>query len=98
MALSRPLKAGKIVERFLFLYGSLLPPGDRWCDVIGLVPAGSVSSSSTLQIFRDVAPKYLAVVSVCGVRQCWLIFIVLISQSAGVYFRVIGRGATLPVQ
>ena len=41
----------KIVERFLFL--SLSPPGDRWCDFLGFVPADSVSSSSTLQIFRD---------------------------------------------
>ena len=27
----------------------------RWCDVLGFVPAGSVSSSSTLQIFREVS-------------------------------------------
>ena len=39
----------KIVERFLF--PRLSPPGDRWRDVLGFVPAGSVSSSSTLQIF-----------------------------------------------
>ena len=36
----------KMVERFLFL--RLSPPGDRWCNVLG-----SVSSSSTLQIFQD---------------------------------------------
>ena len=42
----------KIVERFLFLRLSL-PPGDRWCGVFGFVPAGNVSRSSTLQIFRD---------------------------------------------
>ena len=41
----------KIVERFLF--PSLSLPGDRCCDVLDFVPAGSVSSSSTLQIFRD---------------------------------------------
>ena len=41
MCLSR-----KIVQRFLFL--RLSPPGDRWCDVLGFVPAGSVSSFSTL--------------------------------------------------
>ena len=29
----------KIVERFLFL--RLSPPGDRLCDVLGFVPAGS---------------------------------------------------------
>ena len=28
-------------------------PGDRWCDVLDFVPAGSVSSFSTLQIFRE---------------------------------------------
>ena len=40
----------KIVERFHFL--RLSPPGDRWCDVLGFVPAVNDSSSSTLQIFR----------------------------------------------
>ena len=39
------------VERFHFL--RLSPPGDQWCDVLGSVPAGSVSSSSTFQIFWD---------------------------------------------
>ena len=34
----------KIVHRFLF--PCLSPPGDRWCDVLGFVPAGSVSSSA----------------------------------------------------
>ena len=43
--------SGKIIEHFPFL--CLSSPGYRWCDVPGLVPAGSVSSSSTLQIFRD---------------------------------------------
>ena len=33
----------------------LFPPGDRWCDVLGFVPAGSVSSFSTLQIFREAS-------------------------------------------
>ena len=32
---------------------SSFSPGDRWCDVFGLVPTGSVSNSSTLHIFRD---------------------------------------------
>ena len=43
----------KIVLRFLFLRVS--PPGDRWCDVLGFVSAGSVSSFSTLQIFREAS-------------------------------------------
>ena len=30
-------------------------PGDRWCDVLGIVPAGSVSNSSILQIFRGTS-------------------------------------------
>ena len=37
----------KVVWRFLFI--CLSSPGDRWCDVLVFVPAGSVSSSSTLQ-------------------------------------------------
>ena len=36
----------KIIEPFLFL--RLSPPGGRWCDVLGFLHAGSVSSSSTL--------------------------------------------------
>ena len=28
---------------------------DQWCDVLGFVPAGSVSSSSTIQIFLDAS-------------------------------------------
>ena len=27
------------------------PPGDRWCDVLGFIPAGILSNSSTLQTF-----------------------------------------------
>ena len=38
----------KIDERFFF--PRLASPADRWC-----VPAGSVSSSSTLQIFREAS-------------------------------------------
>ena len=37
--------ARKIVERFLF--PRLSPQGDRWCNVLGFVPKGSFSSSST---------------------------------------------------
>ena len=43
--------SGKIVKRFLFPH--LSPPGDQWCDILGFVPACNVSSSSTIQIFRD---------------------------------------------
>ena len=50
----------KIIDRFIFL--RLSPPGDRWCGVLGFVPAGNVSSSSTLQIFRDAT------------RLSWLLF------------------------
>ena len=39
--------------RMRFLFPLLSPPGDRWCDVLGFVPAGNVSSFSTLQIFRE---------------------------------------------
>ena len=46
-----PFSPLKIVKRFLF--PRLSNPGDRWCDVLGFVPTGSVSRSSTLQIFRD---------------------------------------------
>ena len=48
-ALSRPFE--KIVYHFLF--PCLSPPGDQWCYVLGIVPAGNVSSSSTLQLFWD---------------------------------------------
>ena len=43
----------KIVERFLFL--RLSPPVDRWCEVLGFVPAVIVLSSSTLRIFLDAS-------------------------------------------
>ena len=38
-----------------FLFPRLSSPGHWWCDVLGFVPAGSVSSSSTLQIFREAS-------------------------------------------
>ena len=41
----------KIVKRFLFPRPS--PPGDRRRDVLGFVHTDSVSSFSTLQVFRD---------------------------------------------
>ena len=34
-----------------FLFPRLSPPGDRWCDVLGFVPPGSVSNSSTFKIW-----------------------------------------------
>ena len=43
----------KIVLRLLFQ--RLSPPGDQWCDVLGFVPGDSVSSFSTLQIFREAS-------------------------------------------
>ena len=43
----------KIVLRFLFQ--RLSPPRDRWCDVLGSVPTGSVSSSWTLQISQEAS-------------------------------------------
>ena len=52
MALSRPSK--KIISSFN-LFPCLSPPGDWWCDVRGFVPAGSASSFSTLQIFREAS-------------------------------------------
>ena len=33
-------------------------PADQWCDVLGVVPADHVSSSSTLQISRDESHLY----------------------------------------
>ena len=51
MALSRPFSED---PRELPLSTPVTtPPGDRWCDVYGFVPAGGVSGSSTLQIIRD---------------------------------------------
>ena len=41
----------KIVSYFLFPH--LAPPCDRRCDVLGFVPTGNVSSTSTLHIFRE---------------------------------------------
>ena len=43
----------KIVQRFLF--PRLSPPGDRWCDGLGFLPAVNVSSFSTLRIFRKAS-------------------------------------------
>ena len=48
-----PVLKRKIVVDFLFL--RLSPPGDRWCDVLGFMTSGNVSSSSTLQTFRNAS-------------------------------------------
>ena len=43
----------KIVQCFLFQRVS--PPSDRGCNFLDFVPAGNVSSSSTLQLFRETS-------------------------------------------
>ena len=48
-----PLSSFQTVQRLLF--PRLSSPGDRRCDVLGFVPAASVSGSSTFQIFRDTS-------------------------------------------
>ena len=52
MAVSRPTNS-KNDHRALPLSTPLSLPGHRWGDALGFVPAGSVSSSSRLQIFSD---------------------------------------------
>ena len=42
-------------RKIVFALRLSTPPDDRWYDVIGFVPAGSVSSFSTLQIFLDAS-------------------------------------------
>ena len=61
MALSRPFEC--------FFVPRLSAPGDRWCAVLGFVPAGSVSSFSTLQIFekQGTCESCLACQSICSV-------------------------------
>ena len=52
MALSRPFKEDRLA---LLFFKRLSPPGDgQWYDVLGFVPAYSVSSFSTHQIFQCV--------------------------------------------
>ena len=65
----RSILSRYIVNHSLFLYTS--PPGDRWRDVVGFVPAGWVSSSSTLQIYLLWAidgVMYLALCPLLGYR------------------------------
>lgn len=59
----------RIVKLFVFV--CLSPLGSGWCDALGFVPAGSVSSSCTLQIFWDTS--YLLCLPVCLLgRFPWL--------------------------
>ena len=55
----------KIVECFLFL--TLSPPGDRWCDVLGFVPA-SMSQTRTSDPPR---PKPPAMVALPASQSAW---------------------------
>ena len=57
----------KIIQPFYFL--CLSPPGNWWCDIPGFVPTGSVSSSSTLQIFKYISHLWwlLWLKSICSV-------------------------------
>ena len=49
MALTHPFKEDHLSHPLS------TPPGDCWCDVLGSVPAGSISSSSTFQILQDAS-------------------------------------------
>ena len=69
----------KIVSRFIF--PRLSPPGDRWCDVLGFVAAGSVSSFSALQFFREASHLWGCTVFMDGSHTLldseappWLVF------------------------
>ena len=55
------------IKRCLFLSPS--PPGIQWCDVLGFVPAGSVSSPSTLQVFQDFTSPALTNLGCWEVRE-----------------------------
>ena len=48
-----PLKRFQCSSVRCLLFPRLSPPGNPWCDILGFVPAGSVSSFSTLQIIRE---------------------------------------------
>ena len=56
-ALSHP-----VTDYFLSL--GLSPPCDLWCGVLGFEPTGSVSSSSTLQIYWDAHHSVCSVIYV----------------------------------
>ena len=51
MALSRPFKE----DRLALPLSRLSPSGDRRCDVLDFVPSGTVTSSLTIQIFREAS-------------------------------------------
>ena len=73
--LCRPFKEDR---RALHLpeYASF-PPGDRWCDVLGTVPAGSVTSCSESQgpqsVLSVIQPAYHALQKTC---VGWLLCVV----------------------
>ena len=54
------------------LFRRLSPPGDRWCDMLGFVPACSVPNSSTLQIcpLWDMIKDFWLNSDGCFSRQC----------------------------
>ena len=47
--------ASHLFSFFFFSFFSLVLLGDRRCDILGFAPAGSVSSTSTLEIPRDAS-------------------------------------------
>ena len=51
MALSVPFKEDRLALPLSVT--RLSPPGYRWSDVLGFVPADSVSNATSLQAFRD---------------------------------------------
>ena len=75
----------KITKHFLFPH--LSPPGDWWCDVFGFVPAGSVSSSLTLQIFCGANHLWwLHCLLACLLgRFHWLLHVKASSMSTGIF-------------
>ena len=82
----------KIVQRFRFL--RLSPPGDRWCDALGFVPAGSVSSYTAIQLadsFKETKSRLIQ-----GWFRSWL-FVQLPDcfreqVKSGIYVRNLSRG------
>ena len=59
-------------DRLALPLSTPLSHSDQWCDVLGFVPAGSVSSFSTLQIFARQSIYVCVCVCVCEVcvRAC----------------------------
>ena len=70
MCLEKPIGAPSLSHPFKeikhFLFPCLSPPGEHWCCVLSFVPAGSISSSSTCQIFWDASHLWwLLCLTVC---------------------------------